>query len=251
MHSPTGPSFLGLATDKKALTTFIASTEATLDSNAANIAPKTILTKSKARAPKGKFLGGNQKPRPSQAGLSGLNSTRQSPASVWKAVNSTSFATSFSPPFGMNGFADLNEGVNFVGFMACGSKAERAESACKGAGFPKEDHEEVVQPAREFMRVDSPIECSQHHREPDLAFVAEKSKHIAPKGELVIKGRETAPLVIPKELLKRIDPSLCPNKSDIAEANVNRSEELGPSMRDDEASADTDMQSEQGGEFSS
>ena len=84
-----------------------------------------------------------------------------------------------------------------------------------------------------------------------MAFVAEQSKHIAPKGELVIKDRETAPLVIPKELLKRIDPSLRPNKSDIVEANVNRSEELGPSMRDEEASADTDMQSEQGGEFSS
>ena len=84
-----------------------------------------------------------------------------------------------------------------------------------------------------------------------MAFVAEKSKHIAPKGELVIKGRETAPLVIPKELPKHIDPSLRPNKSDIAEANVNQSEELGPSMRDDEALADTDMQSEQGGEFSS
>ena len=100
------------------------------------------------------------------------------------------------------------------------------------------------------MRADSPIECSQHHRELDLASVAEKSKHIATKGELVINGRETAPLVIPKELPKHIDPSLRPNKSDIAEANVNRSEELGPSMRDDEASTDTDMQSEQGGEFS-
>ena len=222
-----------------------------MDSNTVNIAPKTILTKSKARAPKGKFLGGSQKPRPSQAGLSGLNSTRQSPASMWKAMNSTSFATSSSTPFGMNSFADMNEGVNFVGFMADGSKAEGAESACKGARFPKEDHEEAVQPAREVMRADSPIECSQHHCEPDLASVAEKSKHIAPKGELVIKGRETAPLVIPKELLKRIDPSLHPNKSDIVEANVNQSEELSPSMRDDEALADTDIQSEQGGEFSS
>ena len=251
MHSPTGPSFLGLATDKKALTTFIASTEATLDSNVANIAPKTILTKSKARAPKGKFLGGSQKPRPSQVGLSGLYSTRQSPASVWKVVNSTSFVTSSSLPFGMNDFVDLNEGVNFMGFMAGGSKVEGAESTCKGAEFPKENHEEAVQPAREVMRADSPIECSQHHCEPDLAFVAEKSKHITPKEELVIKVRETALLVIPKELLKRIDPSLRPNKSDIVEANVNRGEELGPSMRDDEASADTDMQSEQRGEFSS
>ena len=160
MHSPTGPSFLGLATDKKALTTFIASTEATLDFNAVNIAPKTILTKSKARAPKGKFLGGSQKPRLSQARLSGLNLTCQSSTSVWKSVNSISFATNSSPPFGINGFADLNEGVNFVGFMAGGSKAEGAESACKGAGFPKEDHEEAVQPAREVMRADSPIECS-------------------------------------------------------------------------------------------
>ena len=70
------------------------------------------------------------------------------------------FCNQLLPPFGINGFADLNEGVNFVGFMAGGSKAEGAESACKGAVFPKKDHEEAVQLAREVMRADSPIECS-------------------------------------------------------------------------------------------
>ena len=137
MHSPTGPSFLGLATDKKALTTFIASTEATLDFNAVNIAQKTILTKSKARAPKGKFLGGSQKPRLSQAGLSGLNLTCQSSTSVWKAVNSISFATNSSPPFGINGFADLNEGVNFVGFMAVGLRRKGLNRRARELDFPR------------------------------------------------------------------------------------------------------------------
>nr|POF09398.1 hypothetical protein CFP56_42430 [Quercus suber] len=249
-----------LSIDKKALTTFTASTEATLDSNVVNIALKTILSKSKARAPKGMLLGGSQKPRPNQAGLPSLNSNRQAPASVCKEVKSTSIATSSSPPFTMNGLANLKEGMNFVGFMAGGSNAEGSESACKEAGFRKEDHEEAVQPAREVMSANSPVECFQQLQEPDIALLAEISKHKAPNGELVIKGRETAPLVIPKELLKCIDPSLCPNKTDnveederahLPEDQSNRSEELDPSMRDDEASTDMNMQSEQGGEFSS
>ena len=78
-------------------------------------------------------------------------------------MNSISMATSSSPLFGMNGFADLNKGVHFVGFMAGGSKAEGSELACKGTRFQKEEHEGVVQPAKEVKRASSPVECSQQH----------------------------------------------------------------------------------------
>lgn len=69
----------------------------------------------------------------------------------------------------------------------------------------------------------------------------------------------TVTLVIPNNLLKRIDPTFCPKKTEstkevkrvlLPEEHSNRREELDSNMQEED-STNMDMQSEQGGEFSS
>lgn len=84
--------------------------------------------------------------------------------------------------------------------------------------------------------------------------------HRAFNGEKSNSDNGTVTLVIPNELFKRIDPSFCSKKTEITkevkrvllpEEHSNRREELDSNMQEDEDSTDMDMQSEQGGEFSS
>lgn len=99
----------------------------------------------------------------------------------------------------------------------------------------------------------------QQYQECDRVLLSESSNCWSLKGEKATNDMEIRDLKIPKDLLKRIDPSLWPKKArkddedegeSSAEEHDNRMEVYRFSLQEKDDPVDVDMQMEQGGDVS-
>ena len=103
--------------------------------------------------------------------------------------------------------------MTFKGFIAGGSISEGFSSVGTVVGFTKGDHVEAEQLGGLELRSATPVERNQEKRpqqyqKHDRVPLSEIFNCRSLKGEKITNDKETVDLKIPKELLKRIDPSL-------------------------------------------
>ena len=154
--------------------------------------------------------------------------------------------------------------MTFKGFTARGSKLGVSSSAGIAIELTNSEHAVAYQPKSLELRIATSMEKThekqpQQYQECDRVPLSEISNCWSLKGEKATSDMETRDLKIPKDLLKRIDPSLWPKKAgkddedegeSSAEEHGNRMEVYGFSLPEKDDPIDADMQMEQRGDVS-